>query len=290
MSFSVTSALVFLAINIYLMTPYLSAVFLMNTKIVFRNYIQSSFQPIYFCYFIPIFVLFLLSFSRPIGLHWPIAFYTIFFLMIFDALKHIDEEKLNKIVRSVLYFSLVHLFIIFLVLAGKEVILSKFKFQKPKQPATIAMALYPQEIIKTFRDKNIEKGEFYLATESYSSASLLSYFLKKEVIVFGEGTHNGRHHDVTADFRKLEGKNILIFRRGTLPKDNVDYYQQFFEEVKIIIKKIKNAEYAIVLGYHFNYPLYSKIVLCEIKKKYYNIPDYLPYKKTFLDKYNLVCD
>ena len=290
MSFSVMTALVFVAVNIYLMTPYLAAVFLMNSKKVFRNFLQGSFQPIYFSYFIPIFVLFLLSFSRSIGLHWPLSFYMLFFLMIFDAFRHVDEKKLTKILRSVFYFSLAHLVVVSLVLGGKEIILSNFKFKKPKQPATIAMVIYPEALVQIFKDKNIVAGSFQLATESYSSASVLAYFLKKEVIVFGRGTYHGRHHDVTTDFRKLNGKNILIFRRGRLSEDQIAFYRQFFKKIKIITRQIKNAEYPLVLGYDFNYPLYAKIVLCQIKERYYNIPDYLPYKQTFLDRYNLDCE
>lgn len=290
MSFSIATALFFMAINIYLMTPYLAAVFLKNAKAVYHNFLKSGFQPIYFAYFSPILALLLLSFSRPIGLHWPLAFYTIFFLMIFDALKHLDEKKLIKILTTVLYFSLAHLVIAALALAGAETMLSRFKFISPKNTATIAMVIYPEQIVEAFEAEIIAEGDFQLATEGYSSASLLAYFLKKDVIVFGRGHYHGRHHDVTTDFQKLDGKNILIFRRGVISEDKIAFYRRFFKEVKIITIEIKNATYPVVLGYGFKYPHYARTVLCQIKKRYYNIPDYLPYKKTFLDRYELDCD
>jgi hypothetical protein len=290
MTFSVATALTFMAINIYLMTPHLAVVFFRNVKAVYRNFLQSSFQPIYFAYFTPILALLFLSFFRPIGLHWPLAFYMIFFLMIFDVFKHLDDQKLLKILRTVLYFSLAHLVVAAVVLAGREMMLDRFKFKNPKHTATIAMVVYPEQVVGLLKDEIIAKGDFQLATEGYSSASLLEYFLKKDVIVFGRGHYHGRHHDVTTDFRKLDGKNILIFRRGVISEDKIAFYRQFFNEVKIITLEIKNATYPVVLGYGFKYPHYAQTVLCQIKKRYYNIPDYLPYKKTFLDRYELDCD
>jgi len=75
------------------------------------------------------------------------------------------------------------------------------------------------------------------------------------------------------DFRRLDGRNILVLRKS--PPQDADY-RPYFREVEYRSFDLRGATYHLVLGRHFNYPAYRDAILERVRERYYDIPAWLP--------------
>jgi hypothetical protein len=93
------------------------------------------------------------------------------------------------------------------------------------------------------------------------------------VAVFGAGSAYARHDDILTDFRRLDGKNILVLRKDA-PGD-ADY-RPYFRFVEYRTISPAGATFHVVLGRGFDFAAYREKILKPLQQRYYAIPWYLP--------------
>ena len=145
--------------------------------------------------------------------------------------------------------------------------------------------MHPREVLGPLADY---QGRFILATKSYSRSALLEYYIGERVIVFGKGSKHARQDDILTNFKELDGKDIVIIRKGTRYESE---FKQCFNRMEIKHFSVERANFTLLLGYGFKYREYREIYLLTILEKYYKIPGWLPGSRSFFhEKYDFPID
>ena len=92
--------------------------------------------------------------------------------------------------------------------------------------------------------------------------------------MFGEASEYARQDDIVTDFRKFDGRDILIVTKSS---PDMARYAPYFRHVEVKPFEVHGVNFYLVLGYGFDYAEYRRSVLKPIKDKYYNIPAWLPH-------------
>lgn len=270
---SFVKVLLFMVSQVYLMTPPL-IYFLWSQRSLLADEIRKRGRDNLFLYLfsVPLFIFLIVSLKKVVGLHWVLAFYPFFYLLVFQFL---DKEALRKSLKFMLIFSLVHLFLIGAILSTPL----KY-FKNNKNYPIITMSLRPGDIRKALLPY---QEDFVLATPSYAESAIMSYHYGRYFIVFGSGSYHARQDDILTDFRKFTGKNILVLLDRESP---VEEYLPYFKKVEIKKIMIEDAVFYMILGYDFRFDQYRERILKPIMERYYRIPSYLPCKSCFfIDRY-----
>lgn len=226
-----------------------------------------------FLFVLPMAVFALLSLKKVIGLHWVLAFYPFFYVLLFV---YLSREELVKSLKFMAWFSAAHLAVVAILVA-----LPIETWKQNRLYEGIVFMLAPEEIVANI--KPYEQQKFLLATDSYSSSAIISYHYGQNFAVFGEGSRHARQDDILTDYRKYDGRNILILKKS--PPDLMEYVL-YFHSVESKQLTLHGATFYFVLGYGFDYTSYRDSVLKPIKDKYYRIPDFLPHAPCyFCEKY-----
>jgi len=126
--------------------------------------------------------------------------------------------------------------------------------------------------------------DYTFATISYGMSSVLSYYSRKHVIVFAKGSFHAREDERLTNYKELNGKNILIFKRTAL---NLDKLSKYFISSERKSFKVREATFELLIGKGFKYDLYREEVLKPVNQTFYAIPDWLPVGQCeFKEKYN----
>ncbi len=204
----------------------------------------------------------LVSLGKRVGLHWMLSFVPA--LVVTVALAA-GRERLRGAVKFFAAFALVHALAIAALMA---VPLSAWK----------SSTLYPRLVFVVDTPRLLAKvqpwlGEYLLASDSYSSAAVLSYHAGYHVPVFGEGSSHARQDDLLSDVRSWAGRNILILRRDAPP---LAYFRPYFESVEERNIEVAGATFHAFLGRGFKYLPYRQRILEAVRQRYYRIPRWLP--------------
>ena len=213
-----------------------------------------------------------LSLVRLIGLHWVLSFVPFFF--IWSALV-LSRDQLRGSVVFLGLFSLLH--VVLILAAGA------FPLEQWKSMRQYDGIVFHVRIGEVVRELQRYRDEYEIAADGYSSAVTASYYLhrtgaqpdwrKSYVFVFGAASSHARHDDILTDFRRLDGKNILVFRKS--PPEDGDY-RPFFRSVEYRTFPLAGATFHLVLGRGFDYGAYKDGVLASVRERYYRIPSFLP--------------
>lgn len=214
-------------------------------------------------FFIPIVLFQLLSLFKVIGLHWVLGFYPFIFILMGLVL---DKQQLRNSIKVVMVISVLH------IAAIMTVISTPLSFVKPGDD------YYHEVVIGTQPEKFLQaiaphRNDFHLATVSYSSAAMMTFYAGENVSVIGLGSSHARHDDIMTDYRQMDKKNILVFFES---KEALEPLVSLFDTVEFNQVKIEDAEFHILLGKGFNYEKYRQDYLSIIKNRYYQIPRVLP--------------
>lgn len=271
--FSLVKFIIFTVSQLYLITPPVVFYLMRKRKTLFSGLmVDRRFVIFVFAFLTPLLLFILLSFKKVVGLHWALAFYPFMYILLCFFL---TELEFLKSIKFMMIFSLIHLFII-----GSVLSIPLKYLKNNKNYRIIVLGTKPQEITKYLKPY---EGDFIFATPSYANSAVISYHYGKDFLVFSAGSHHGRQDDILTDFRKLEGKNILVLEVSK-PEDNE--YSAFFDNVEIKEITVRDAQFYLVLGRGFRYEVYKEKVLSPVKERYYNIPAYLPMSSCyFCDRY-----
>ena len=261
---------------IYLMTPGVIYFLFKNRARVLRDLQKENTRLFVLASLVPLCVFVIVSFKKIVGPHWYVPFLPFAYVMVAFLL---DPQQIAKSIKPALVVSLVQVSLVFAV---SFVPVGKLKgLAKETDLASLVMYLYPQRVLQSLE---VYGDDFILATKSYSISALLEYYRGDRVIVFGKGSHHARQDDILTNFKELEGRNILILRRATADPNE---YRPCFDKLEIKPLKVEEATFSLLFGYGFRYQEYRQRYLLLALRAYYQIPDWLPYSKSFFhEKYD----
>jgi 4-amino-4-deoxy-L-arabinose transferase-like glycosyltransferase len=258
---------------LFLLTPVVIYYLLRYSKTAMKITGSDHLRQYYSVLFlVPIGIFAILSFTKPIGLHWPLAFLPFLFILTFFHFSEVTFQK-SRLLVAIFTFTF-------------NILLSYILISPPAQIAQ--SRIYQQSLfyIKPQAMANVLKPyskDYVFSTESYSKSAVLYYYTQEYVSVFGKGSYHARHDDMYTDFRNLNGKNIIIFRTKRADKA---LYTPYFQEVTIEEIKLDGILFYLVEGKDFKYDVYREQILRPIKNKFYDIPKWLPMSENyFIDKY-----
>lgn len=270
--FAMEKPLLYLLLHLYLLTPVLAYYAFRRRRALRRRLGESEFLVAGFAAWVPLLVLLAVALRREVGLHWVLAFYPPLFLVLGVTL---TVRQLRNAARFMVGFAAVHLFAIVLLLS-----LPVNTWRGVEAYDEIVFLRKTTEVADTLRRLD---GGFEFFTTSYTPSAMLAHRLDRHVGVFGVGSRYARQDDMLTDFRALSGKSFLI-----LVKADVDEKQfaPFFERIERRTFRVEDAVYHFILGHGFLWKPYRDQILETVRKRYYDIPDFLPTGRCgFLERY-----
>jgi len=222
---------------------------------------------------VPLAVFALLSPVKRIGLHWLIAFVPAIAVSVALVLER------RALVVSLRWFAGIAVVHALLLIALLTVPVSRWQapLERWAKPGAYERLLQrwvflaePEAVLAPMAPL---LARYRLAAESYSTAALLSYDTGRHVPVFGTGSSHARQDDLRTDWRRYEGRDLLILRRDA---PDLARYQAYFREVEAREFEGGGTRHYAVLGRGFDYPAYREHVLKEIREHWYRIPAALP--------------
>jgi Dolichyl-phosphate-mannose-protein mannosyltransferase len=203
-----------------------------------------------------------LSAIKLVGLHWVLSFVPFFFI---TAGLLLSREQLLRSVNYLGVVSAVHVIVL--------IVVAMLPLETWKSSRVYDGVVYNVRIADVLRELKPYEGEFEFAADGFSPAGVASFYSNRYFFVFGTASSHGRQDDILTDFRRLDGKNILILRKN--PPEDMDY-RPYFRSVEYRSFTLSGATFHIVLGRGFDYSAYREKVLLPLRDRYYAIPAYLP--------------
>ena len=280
--------LVFAALLLYVSSPLLLWQLVRGARSVRAAATQPPVAAIAACALAPLAVLAAASPFKTIGLHWLLAFMPALFMTGAFAL---GAARIAASARFLAGFSALHV-----VLVAAFAALPVEIWQSVRKYDSLVEAFHADELLAALRPY---EGRFAFASSSYSSAATLSYsgaelgFLAQPAaandqrgawrrhyfFVLGAASGHGRHDDLVTDFRRLDGRDILVVRKT--PADPQEY-APLFRAVEFRDVTVRGATFQLVLGQGFSFPAYRDRVLAFVRDRYYRIPWYLPQGRCYV--------
>ena len=268
-----SSLVKYLVMLAYLFSPVVIYYLVKNRSLLKANFSENFYRVFLWLAFFPLVLFLFLLLRKEVGLHWVLSFYSFAFMGLASVL---TIKQWRWTFHFMWLFSLVHIIAVSAIMlmpvetfAGKKEAVENLTFGK-----------YPEEVLAHL--KPYEK-EYTLATISYGMSSVLSYYTRKHVIVFDKASYHAREDERLTDYRKLDGKNILIFKRTA---SNLEQLRRFFAHSERKSFKVREATFELLIGNDFNYALYYEEVIKPINQDFYSIPDWLPIGQCeFKEKY-----
>ena len=223
---------------------------------------------------VPLLVFALLSPVRRIGLHWLLSFVPAIILTVALAL---ERRALVITGRWFAGFAVLHALVLAALLSMPlETWKSTRLYQNLVMLADPAAVLLPLAA---------QLDGATLAYESYSMAAVLAFHTKRIVPVFGPGSSHARHDDILTDWRRYQGRDLVILGRDEPQLQN---YRPYFQAVETRRIEARGATYHAVLGRGFDYPAYREGVLKPVRERWYRIPRTLPVGRCYyFERYGL---
>jgi len=211
-----------------------------------------------------------LSAVKVIGLHWMLAFVPFFFIA---AGRLLSAAQLRGSVVYLAAFSALH--------AAAILGVSTLPLETWKASRFYDGIVYHVRIQDILKQLKPYEGEYEFAADGYSPAVAASFYAGKYFFVFGAASSHARHDDILTDFRRLEGKNILVLRKDPPPDGD---YRPYFRSVEYRSFELSGATFHLVLGRGFDFAAYRDGVLGPVRERYYAIPRYLPQGRCYFCK------
>lgn len=204
----------------------------------------------------------LLSPLRTVGLHWLLAFLPFVVLLLAPRL---GADTLRRAVGFLAAFAALH--------AAAIAVVAALPLETWKHTRLYDGIVLTFEAPALLRAAQEDADAFVLASDGYSNAVTLGYTARRYLPVFGEASSHARHDDILTDFRRLDGRNILVLRK-TAPA--AADYAPYFRAVEVQPFVLRGATFYRVLGRGFDFAAYREAVLARVRDKYYAIPRWLP--------------
>jgi hypothetical protein len=264
--FGLINLLAYIITLAYIMTPVLFYYLIKHKNNLFKKTALN--------YFILVPVIFLLSFWKSIGLHWPLSFMTFIYLW---AGIYLSQAELKRAYKFLLYFTGTHLILILAVVLAPMNTMYKLPLKSKMYPKIVYFFKHKQ-----IRDSLNQYDKDYIFTSlDYVQADMMFYDTNQYCPTFGRGDVHGRQDDLMTDWKDYSHKNLLIFYSRP---PRTEEYKAYFAKSTIKTFVMDGVTFYYVLGQNFNYLAYKNTVLKDINNTYWQIPDYLPHAPSFFNE------
>jgi hypothetical protein len=257
--YQLSTPIEYFAILLYLLTPW-GIYYLIKSK---NNIDKNLLRFIISSIIVGLVIFLIVSLKKKIGLHWLLLF-TPFLFMLFIF---IEDKYKHKFMKYNLYFTYFHTIFLLSILLLPNSILQKYKRYKGILLFTNTKAIC----------QNISNYD-NLFTTGYTSASILSYYCKKDINMILNNSKYGRLDDKLVDIKILQKQTINIFFKN---KPDINNLKIIFKKVQIKPIQVLNQTYYIANCQNLIYKKYEKYYLDIQKEKFYNIPSWLPIKDCY---------
>ncbi|WP_301102289.1 glycosyltransferase family 39 protein [Propionivibrio sp.] len=261
--FSWHNPLLYIASLAYLATPWLLfELWRQRRWVITVRGSEPGAGAIFWLMLVPLLIFALMSFARPVGLHWLVSFIPLLAVLAAMAL---PLAALVRLVRWSAVFATVQVLAIIVVAA-----LPIQSWRNSRLYDGIVLTVCADELLALLQPY---AADYSFAMDGYSPAATLAYKAQRPFAVFGEGSFHARQDDFMTDWRTQDGRKVLILRKSA--PDSYDY-AAFFEHVDFREIELHGARYYLVLGQGFKYSVYHDKVLARIRERFYWIPAWLP--------------
>ena len=262
-SFHISYLEVYFSFIIYLISPW-GLYFIIKDR---RYKIdQKLVKLIWFVLILALAIFFKVSLTHRVGLHWFLLFIPFGFLLF----AYLTQEHLDKLFRYNFIWSLVHI-----VLMLTIIFIPKSYFSNNKQYSNIILFTQTPKICKALDQYDPKK----LFATGYTPAAVLSYHCKKDIKMLFNNSKFGRLDDKLLDVRTLKDQDLVLFRTKKISQTSD--IAKVCQELDTQILEIDDAKFYISRCKKFDYKKYKQYYLDVQKKKFYNIPKWLPVGKCY---------
>ena len=264
--FSWTNPALYVASLLYLATPWvLFALLRQRWSVRLALSDSRTSGAVFWLMAIPLGLFGVMSLWRSIGLHWLVSFIPL--IAVLASVAGL-RETLQRLVRWSAVFAGAHVLAIVLI-----AVLPMSLWQGNKLYDGIVMTVRADEVIGQLQPY---AKDYLFATESYSSSATLAYNADRPFAVFGEGSFHARQDDFLTDWQAQNGRNVLVLLKGARNAPKASDYAPYFDRIELKAFALHGAQFHLVLGQGFKYPVYHDKVLTKIRDRFYRIPASLP--------------
>ena len=220
----------------------------------------------------------LVAAGKRVGLHWMLAFLP---ALVMTAALALERARL---VTALKWLAGIAVFHVLLAVAISRLTPEMLKgpverWARPgtyeKQYQAWVLLDHPQAVLEPLGPL---MARYRLTAEAYSVGAELSYHTGRHVPVFGTGSSHARQDDIDTDWRRFDGRDLLILQREP---PELGRYRPYFREVEAReVPALGTVHYA-VLGRNFDYAAYRAGVLSVVRERWYRIPAWLPRASCF---------
>jgi len=262
----------FLLNLIYVVTPW-AFWFLYKSR---KNFVKSELLTLVSLILGLMFVVFfMVSLKNLMGIHWFILFLPYIFLLF----AFLSDEYLKKLFKYNAIFTTIHILILVAVLSALH-LLPNGVF---KSSYYYEDAVFSTNMKETCEVLDRDYADKKLFTVGYTNSAMLNYHCKKDAPMLFSNSVFGRMDDKLVDVRELNGKDLYLFNNREMKKEE---FSNVCQDVKIHTFKMEDANFYVSECLAFNYDKYKKHYLEIQKKKFYDIPEWLPQGKCYFnDRY-----
>ncbi len=264
-----TGLLKFIAFQIYLAMPWCLYYLARNIKGLLRD-VRNRTNYLFWLFTVPVSLFGIISFQET-GLHWVLAFYPFFFMLLI----YLPKVELIKVLKFTVAFSVIHIILVLAVLMVPLERVKNYEYYRD-----IVLSMHGDELVDQIRSRY--GPDYILGSNGYYTSGVLTYFSGQYAIVFHDNSSFGRQDDKVTDYRALDGKDFVILSTLKIKDD----YSIYFDQLRYDTITIKGNTFYLAVGKGFKYNVYRERFLKKVLHKFYNIPDYLPLGQCFFyDKY-----
>ncbi|MFH1813319.1 MAG: glycosyltransferase family 39 protein [Pseudomonadota bacterium] len=222
---------------------------------------------------VPLSIFGLLSLVKTIGLHWVFSFVPLVFLLYGRS---VSDLTLQRTVRFAAVIAAVHVAAV-LAVASQPVerwasLLSERKY------AGVVQTVKADEVIAALGD---DVNRYELMTDGYSPSVTVGYNHRRYWPVFGPASSHARHDDMLTDFRRLDGRDVLVLSKEA---PVLTGYTPYFRDVQVDPLTVRGAKFWRIRGHGFDFAAYHAGVLEPARRYWYAIPGWLPQQGCFFEE------
>lgn len=212
--------------------------------------------------FVPLAIFALLSLVKVIGMHWLLSFLP---FVVAAWVLAMPAQRHRGMMKFFAWLAALHVALI-VVIAQLPV----ETWRKLRLYDGIILTVKSQELLD--RLKPFEHDHVFM-TEGYSPSVTLSFNAQRYFPVFGQASSHARHDDILTDFRRIDGRNILVLTKN---EPEASRFAPYFKRLEIEPFEVRGARFWMVRGQGFDYPKYRDTILDEARTRWYAVPKWLP--------------
>ena len=220
-------------------------------------------------------VFFMVSLKNLMGIHWFILFTPYIFLLF----AFLDDGYLHKLFKYNAIFTAIHILLLLIVLTALH-LLPNSVFASSYYYEDAVLSSNMKKTCSILDEKYAGKKLF---STGYTNSAMFNYHCKKDMPMLFSNSVFGRMDDKLVDVRSLDKKDLYVFNNREIKAAE---YSSVCDSVNIETFKVENADFYVAECKNFNYDKYKKQYLSVQKKKFYDIPKWLPQGRCYFnDRY-----